>query len=81
MAAQTTAPSERFVIGPLVMRTYTLASVANGDTLAVPFVRILSVDIQPTTAQTVGSTVSGNTITFALGGTVAATVVVIGREG
>jgi hypothetical protein len=81
MAAQTTAPSERFVFGPLVMRDYVLTSVANADTLTVPLARVLAVIIQPTTAQTVGYTLSGNVITLALGGTVAATVTVIGREG
>lgn len=81
MAAQTTAPSERFNFGPLVSRQWTLTSVANGDTLATPFVRILSITITPTTAQTVGATVSGGTITFALGGTVAMNLYVIGREG
>lgn len=85
MPAQTTAPSERFVFGPLVARQYNLTSVANGDTLTVPLIRLLSVDIQPTTAVAVGytsvSTAGGSIITFVSGGNFAANVFIVGREG
>ncbi|MDE2102400.1 MAG: hypothetical protein KGL39_34455 [Patescibacteria group bacterium] len=81
MAAQTTAPSERFVTGPLVMRFYSLTSVANGDTLAVPLTRILGINIEPTTNVSAGATISGSTITFVTGGTIACNLTVIGREG
>ena len=85
MAAQTATPSERFNFGPLVARQYTLTSVNNGDTLLVPLIRVLSVDVQPTTATAVGFTsaaaTGGTTITFVSGGNFAANVFVIGREG
>lgn len=83
MAAQTTAPSERFQFGPLVARQWTLSSVSNGDTLATPFIRILDVSLTATTAQTTGASINQTTgvITFELGGTVALNVWIIGREG
>jgi len=83
MAADTpTAISERFNAGPLIVRYYTMpASVGNGDTMAVPQTRILYVDIGPTTATTVGYTVSGSTITFVSGGNWTGTVAVWSREG
>ena len=81
MAAQTTAPTERFVFGQLVGRAWNLTSINNGDTLATPFVRIIDIEITPTTAVAVGATISGNTITFVSSGNFAANVWVIGREG
>lgn len=83
MAAQTTAPSERFIFGPLVARQWVLTSINNGDTLATPFVRILDVEITPTTAVAVGATINQttNVVTFVTGGNIAANVWIIGREG
>lgn len=81
MAAITTAPSERTVTGPVVHRSYTLTAVNNGDTLAVPLIRILGIAAFPTTAVAVGGTISGNTITFALGGATSMLLDVWGREG
>ena len=86
MAAITTAPSERFVAGPLVMRSYTLTAVNNSDTLDVPLIRILDIDITPTTNVACGATITtltgGNSrITFALGGATSMLLAVWGREG
>lgn len=81
MAALTNQPTERFNFGPLVARRYPAVAFNNGDTLAVPLIRILSVSIEPTTAVAVGHTTSGSTITFVSGGAVTADLFVIGREG
>lgn len=81
MAAITTAPSERFVTGPLVNRFYTLTAVNNGDTLTIPGVRILAVDITPTTAVSIGATIASNVITFVSGGAWSGNVQVTFREG
>lgn len=84
MAVQTpSATSERFVVGPLVVRYYTMGpSVANNDTMSVPQTRILFVDIAPTTSTNfAAATVSGSTITFLSGGTWTGTVAVWSREG
>lgn len=83
MAAITTAPSERLQFGPLVGRSYSLTGVNNGDTLAVPLIRVFDVSITPTTAVSVGATISQGvtsaTLTFQAGFT--GLVWVVGREG
>ena len=81
MAAITTAPGNRHVIGDLVARAYTLTAVGNGDTLTVPLINIEAVVITPATANAVGATVSGNVITFATGGAINILLWVVGREG
>lgn len=81
MAAITTAPSERTVTGPVVHRSYTLTGVGNGDTLAVPLIRILGIAATATTDVAVGATISGSTITFALAGSTNMLLDVWGREG
>lgn len=85
MAANTTVPSERFVFGQLVGRFYQSMTVANGDTLTVPLIRVLDVSPAPTTAVSVGTTVVQNAtsavITFVTGGSVTLNLWVVGREG
>jgi len=85
MAVNTTAPQERFVFGQLVGRFYPSLTVANGDTLAVPLIRIVDISAQPTTAVSVGTTIvqsaTGATITFVTGGSVTLNLWVVGREG
>jgi hypothetical protein len=86
MAVITTAPSERTVMGPLVMRSYTLTVVGNGDTLDVPLIRVLAVAVFPTTNTAVGATITqpsanSNRLTFSVTGTPSFTIAVWGREG
>lgn len=85
MAALTNAPTERFNFGPLVARHYRAVAINNGDTLVVPFIRVLAVNIEPTTAAAAGYTktqaASGATLTFVTGGAITADLFVIGREG
>jgi len=58
----------------------TFTSVLNADTWATGLTNIDHVVITSTTAQTVGCTISGGTITFALGGTIAMSVQVFGTS-
>lgn len=85
MAALTNQPTERFNFGPLVGRHFPSVTFNNGDTLVVPFVRVLAVVVDPTTAVAVGTTVAEgvgfSTVTFVTGGAVTADLFVIGREG
>ena len=83
MAAVTTAPSERFNFGPLVGRSYDLTSVGDGDTLAVPLIRILDISVSPTTAISVGTTIvqSVNFATITFHGAFTGKVWIVGREG
>lgn len=85
MAVITTAPSERLNAGPLVLRSYTLTAVGNGDTLDVPLIRVLDIDITPTTNVACGVTTAaitgGTRLTFALGGATTMLLAVWGREG
>ena len=48
-----------------------LTSVANGSTWTTGFARIDSIDFVPTTNASFGITVSGGTLTFVTGGTLA----------
>lgn len=83
MAAITTAPSERFNFGPLIGRSYDLTSVGDGDTMVVPFIRILDISVSPTTATSVGTTIvqaaASATVTFH--GAFTGKVWIVGREG
>ena len=76
----------RHVIGDLVLHHYTLATVANADTLTVPGVNtILVALISPTTTTYAGynpaASVSGNVITFTSNNAWSGTVMVISRTG
>lgn len=83
MAAVTTAPSERFVFGPLVGRSYDLTSVGDGDTMVVPLIRVLDVSVSPTTAISVGTTIvqSSTSATITFHGAFTGKVWIVGREG
>jgi hypothetical protein len=76
----TNTSQQRHVIGDLVAHFYTLSG-NNGDTFVAAGSQILIAEAQPTTNINIGTTVSGNTITFQTAGAWAATVMVISRVG
>ena len=75
MAALTpTAVTQRSAIGDEILRFYTLSGT-NGDTFTPSQQSdIRGLAITPTTAISVGATISGNTITFVTSGAWAASV-------
>jgi hypothetical protein len=80
-ALSPTATTQRSSIGDLIERTYTLSGT-NGDTFTPPGqTSIRAVFPIPTTAISIGYTLSGNTITFVTSGAWAAAVTVHSREG
>lgn len=82
MAAITSTTSVvRHILGDLAVRYFTLSG-NNGDTLTVNGIsQVLQVTVTPTTAISVGATVSGNVVTFVTSGAWAATVGVFSRVG
>ena len=81
MAALTaTSNSNRHVLGDYVVRHYVLSG-NNGDTFTPPQSNIAFLAITPTTAISVGATITAGVITFVTGGAWTATVAVFSREG
>jgi hypothetical protein len=78
MAAVTVGAQEFSVFGNKRVSIYQLSNVQNGFTLATGFNNISYVDFAPTTSASYGVTISGGTITFATGGTLAGRALVIG---
>lgn len=76
----TGAVAQRHNVGDLVIRAYTLTGT-NGDTFVTTQQDIISVLAIPTTAISVGATVSGSTVTVVTSGAFTATFVVLSRVG
>lgn len=80
MAAVTAANVEKDSMGSLILVTADLSSIDNGDTWKVPHLTsIRGWAPACTTAASIGGTVSGNTITFATGSSLACKCSVWGK--
>ena len=78
MPVQTPATRREMVMGQEKVIFATFASVASNDTWPTGLTNVDHVVITSTTAQTVGCSIAGGTITFVLGGSIAMSVQVFG---
>lgn len=76
--AEVTAANKHFeVVGARRVFSCRIATLANGDTLTTGLVFINSAQLTPGTSTSIGATVSGGVLTFATGGTVTNTQVLV----